>query len=52
MTEWLNKVSQHTVTIECLYCQSKEKAIVYETGPFYMYAYICSKCEYPIAESE
>lgn len=50
--EWLNRIPQHKVKIECPYCQSIEEAVVYETEPFYLYAHICSKCEYPITESE
>lgn len=50
--EWLNKIPFHYENIECPKCKSVEKAKVYETEPFYMYVHICSKCEYPITESE
>ena len=50
--KWLEKVPRYTVNIECPQCHNIESATVYMTEPFYMYAHICSKCEYLITESE
>lgn len=49
---WLNKVPYRETEIVCPVCGCVQKAIVYETIPFELYAHECKKCGYLILESE
>ena len=50
--EYFENVESHEEKIICPNCGSVETAVVKHTSPWWMYAHICSKCEYQITESE
>lgn len=50
--DFMEKAESHEEKIICPNCGSVETATVKHTVPWWMYAHICSKCEYYITESE
>lgn len=50
--DFMKKAQSHKETIICPSCGSIEEATIIHTLPWWMYAHICSKCEYQILESE
>lgn len=50
--DFIEKAESHEEKIVCPNCGSIESATVVHTEPWWMYAHICSKCEYQILESE